>query len=111
MSRKRFSRKGHEKLEANFQLVELLLDSSIKKEKQIRKDLFDLEHHLKSLENETSEAKASAFYNQRKSLCLRDLARLETQLEIHRAERLGFGICFKRCYRLMYGKPTIADLK
>jgi hypothetical protein len=111
MSRKRFSRKGLEKLESNFQIVEVLLDSSMKKEKKMIKEVLDLKDHRASLQNETKEAKASAFYKQRKSLNDRDIARAETQLEILQAERLGYGIYFKKCYRLMYGKPTMDELR
>ena len=109
MSRKRFSRKGLEKLESNFQLVELLLESSSKKVKQLEKELLDLQEHRKEIEKEMKANKD--FYNVRKSLCDRDIARLDTKLEILLAERLGFGICFKRCYCLMYGKPKMSELK
>ena len=109
MSKKRFSKKGFEKLESNFQLVEMLLETSRKKVKKLQKELVDLQSHRGCIEIEKRENKnlQETFYRQRKSLCDRDIARLETQLEILQAESLGFGICFKRCYYLMYGKPDL----
>jgi hypothetical protein len=109
---KRFSRRGANRLEANFQLVEMLYETASKKVSKLRKELSDLQDNRASIEREAqqSEHLPLAFYLQRKSLCDRDIARIETEIEVLLDEKLGFGVCFKRCYYLKYGKPTMSDL-
>jgi Skp family chaperone for outer membrane proteins len=113
--RKRFSKKGFEKLENNFQIVEELLKSSSRKVKKLENELKDLQNHQKNIVKETRENKdlqnLTEFYNQRKSLCDRDISRLKMEKSIAEQEWIGFGICFRRCYYLMYGKPSPSDLK
>jgi hypothetical protein len=113
MSKKRFSKSGFQKLENNFQLVEKLLESSKYQIKQLQTNLQVLRDHRKTIEEEKKEKNLQnlEFYNLRKSLCDRDIARFECQLEIAEAERVGLGLCFRRCYYLMYGKPKMSDLK
>jgi hypothetical protein len=113
--RKRFSKKGFEKLESNFQIVEGLLKSSSKQVKKLEKDLKDLQSYQIEIVKETQENKdlqqLTDFFNQRKSLCERDISQLKKELSIAQQEWIGLGICFRRCYYLMYGKPSAADLK
>jgi hypothetical protein len=112
MSRKRFSRKGLEKLESNFQIVEALVETVSKQIKKLETELVDLKNHQMLIEREQKENKTvQDFYNQRKFICSRDIARLETRLEVAHAERIGVGLCFRRCYYLMYGKPKMSDIK
>ena len=117
MSRKRFSKSGLELLEKNFEIVELLLKSTSTKLRRLEKELIDLENHRKTIIKENKENKSSltccktSFYVQRISLCDRDIENVKQKIIIARQDYLEVGVCFKRCYYLMYGKPNLSDLK
>ena len=112
MSKKRFSRKGLEQLETNFEIVELLLKSTKIKLKRLEKELNDLEtNRTDILIKDKCVPKYVEFYNQRLTLCDRDIANLREKIQNTRQDNQQVVLCFKRCYYLMYGKPKLCDLK
>jgi hypothetical protein len=115
MAKKRFSRSGLQQLENNFEIVEILLKSSASKLKKLEKELIALEEHRINIVREKHENKHILlpldFYQQRMLLCDRDIADLKEKLLSARQDNHNVGLCFKRCYYLMYGKPKLSDLK
>ncbi len=119
MARKRFSRSGLEYLDKNFDVVELLLKSSLTKLKRIESELIGLQNDQKNVIKDRKENKSflkcsskdSDFYNQRMSLLDRDIQNLKQELAQARQDNHDVGVCFKRYYYLIYGRPKLSDLK